>query len=263
MELVPQSLDARRNPSLGRAINDWSERIAGRDRRTSFAGEGVPKLPDLSRDSLELGPKATTALQNARVYLLPGTPWPGVAQNGAAWLEPWAKMLERAGVGRAVPIPYEGDSFVAGCLRYVTDPVFNQSQRRILSLIKDDLAKHPLKPSETLFIIGHSNGAKAGVEVANALKAQGLPVEGMVMLGTRLPDLGQFVTAPPRVRTVLEVENDPGEFLTPQPTTDFRTLMLPELRHMDLVLNPPAKLFDQILRAIAQVPIRALERPTP
>jgi hypothetical protein len=255
MMLTPL-VDPARKKAVANLVNDLSEKVAGRDRRALFGADGIPHLPEMSGDRLQLQRQVTTALKNARVYLLPGAPWPGVAQNGAAWLEPWSRMLESLGVGRAVPVPYEGNSFLGGTLRIFTDPLFKTSERTVLSRISDDLAQHPLKPGERLFILGHSYGAKVGAKVADTLKQRGLPIEGTILLGTSTPGVGQFVERSPAVKTVLEVENDPRTHLKALPGTDLRELTLPQLRHMDLVMNPPANQIDQIVRTLAEVPVR-------
>lgn len=236
---------------FGRAMNELSERLAGSERRFRYGGEGLTRLPTLAKDSLRLSSSLEAKLKDVRVYLVPGSVWPGVAEHGAAWLKPWASMLEKAGVGRAVPVPYAAKSGIGALLQPVTDPLTHKSQRRLMQGIAADLEAKPLRQGEKLFVLGHSYGSKVGGEVAEQLRRQGLPVEGMIMLETHLPDMGQFVKKAPALGRVLEVENDAVTKLAVPPGTSHRKVVMPGLSHMDMVLNPPASLIDRVLRELA------------
>lgn len=236
---------------FGRAMNELSERLAGTERRFRYAGEGLTRLPTIAKDSLQLSSSLEAKLKDVRVYLVPGSVWPGVAEKGGSWLKPWAAMLEKAGVGRAVPVPYASKSGLGALLQPFTDPLTHKSERRIMQGIAADLQAKPLRQGEKLFVLGHSYGSKMGGEVAERLRQQGLPVEGMIMLETKLPDMGQFVKKAPGLKRVLEVENDAVTKLAVPAGTTHRKVVMPELSHMDMVLNPPATLIDRVLRELA------------
>lgn len=236
---------------FGKALNNLSERLAGPERRFRFGSEGLTRLPTLAKDSLHLSSSLEAKLKDVRVYLVPGSVWPGVAEQGAAWLEPWAAMLEKAGVGRAVPVPYNEKNGLRAFLQPFTDPVTHKSERRIMDGIAKDLQAKPLRKGEKVFLLGHSYGAKKGGEVADVLRKQGLPVEGMIMLETHLPDMGQFVKQAPGLKRVLEIENDAVTRLSVPEGTAHRKVVMPELSHMDMVLEPSASLIDRILRELA------------
>jgi len=189
----------------------------------------------------------TARLAQTRVYLLPGTPWPGVAEKGTAWLEPWARTLEAEGVGRAVPVRYTHSNALVSNLKMFLEPITGQQQDAALSYIESDLERHPLKPGDRLFVVGHSYGAKLGAEVATALKDRGLPVAGFVAIEDRVSGVGQLLKKAPAVPRVLEVENDPGRPLEAEPGTSYRRLVLPKLAHMDMVLTPPRSLLNSLL----------------
>ncbi len=236
---------------FGRAMNELSERLAGSERRFRYGGEGITRLPTLAKDSLRLSSNLEAKLKDVRVYLVPGIVWPGVAEQGAAWLKPWASMLEKAGVGRAVPVPYASKSGLAALLQPFTDPITHKSERRIMQGIASDLQAAPLRRGERVFLLGHSYGSKMGGEVAEQLKRQGVPVEGMIMLETHLPDMGQFVKKAPALERVLEVENDAVTKLAVPAGTSHRKVVMPDLSHMDMVLNPSRRLIDRVLRELA------------
>lgn len=236
---------------FSRAVNNLSERLAGPERRFRFGSEGLTRLPKLAKDSLQLSSSLESKLKDVRVYLLPGSVWPGVSEQGAAWLKPWAARLEKSGVGRAVPIPYTEKNAFRALLQPFTDALTHKSERRILAGVAADLQANPLRRGEKLFFLGHSYGAKMGGEVADQLRRQGLPVEGMIMLETHLPDLGQYVKKAPGLKRVLEIENDAATKLSIPKGTVHRKVVMPELSHMDMVLSPPAALFDRVLRELA------------
>lgn len=244
---IQRSLSER----FSRSLNYLSERLAGPERRFRFGREGVTHLPTMTRDSLKLGSSLEARLKDTRVYLVPGSVWPGVSEQGAAWLKPWAGMLEKAGVGRAVPVPYASKNGIAALLQPFTDPLTHRSERRILEGITADLEAHPLRKGERLFVLGHSYGSKVGGTVADTLRRQGLPVEGMIMLETHLPDAGQFVKRAPALGRVLEVENEAATHLRVPAGTQHRKVVLPDVSHMDMVLDPPARLVDRIVRELA------------
>jgi hypothetical protein len=236
---------------LGESVNGLSERLAGRDRRFRYGIFGLTTLPPLASDSLNLSPKAARTLASSRVYLLHGTPWPGVANNGGGWMQPWATKLEELGVGRAVPIHYGGTSSLLANLRVMLEPIFGINERRILTAIDKDLATNPLKAGERIFLLGHSYGSRMSVPVADKLKGRGLPVEGVIMIENRVPaPVGQFVKRAPGVKRLLEIENNPGKLLETKPGTRYQRHVSPELSHMDFVLNPPARLLERILEEL-------------
>ncbi|MBC7541347.1 MAG: hypothetical protein H7338_01305 [Candidatus Sericytochromatia bacterium] len=107
----------------------------------------------------QLGQPDRTRLQNTRVYLLPGTPWPGVADNGGAWTKPWSDALRSMGVGRAVPLNYGGGSDVATYARIFADPFTGGVEKRVMAQIAADLRAKPLAQGERIMIIGHSFGS--------------------------------------------------------------------------------------------------------
>lgn len=236
---------------FGQAMNNLSERLAGRERRFRFGSEGVTHLPAMARDSLALTSTLEAKLKDTRVYLVPGSAWPGVKENGASWLEPWASMLQAAGVGRAVPVPYANKSGLGALVQPYLDPITHRSERRILDGIAADLEANPLRQGERVFLLGHSYGSKVGSTVADTLRQQGVPIEGMIMLETHLPDMGQFAKQAPALERVLEVENEGASRLKVPSGTAYRKLVMPELSHMDMVLNPSERLVDRIVRELA------------
>lgn len=236
---------------VGRSLNEVSEYLGGRNHRTLFAGEGVPRLPQL--DSLTLGSRRQ-ALGQLRVYLLPGTGWPGVAEGGAAWTRPWAKLMEQAGVAQAVPVPYGPASLTHSVTRMFTDPVLHTSEERALELILADLAKRPLAPGQQVFLIGHSYGAKVGGQVAEDLVQRGIPVKGLALMGARNEGLGDIVGHAPRVPQVIQIENLPGKPVATPPGTALTALDASDHSHMDLVLKPSRRLLEGLLSTMAAVP---------
>src|SRR5262249_49754899 len=56
----------------------------------------------------------------------------------------------------------------------------------LLDRILRDLESEPLSPGEKLNIIGHSAGGIIANNVANGLRARGIPVDNLIMLGTPL-----------------------------------------------------------------------------
>lgn len=238
---------------LGEALNRLSERVAGRDRRFRYGPDGLTRLPSLAADSLVLKGGVRGRLAGVRVYLLNGMPWPGVARNGGAWMDPWAARLEELGVGRAVPLHYNGSSALIANLRAVLEPVLHLDQRRVLKLIEKDLATHPPIPGERVFLLGHSYGNILAVPLAQRLKARGIPVEGVVLIEDRVPPpFGQLVKKAPAVPKVLEIENDPGKPLITSGRTEYRRVVAPDLTHMDFVVNPPASILEAVVEELAR-----------
>jgi hypothetical protein len=238
-------------PSPATTVNRIAEQLAGRDRRTLFGSEGRPDVPHLSPDSLDLSPPDRTRLQQTRVYLLPGTPWPGVAEQGGAWTKPWAAELRRQGVGHAVPLTYGAKSDLGAYARIFTDPLFGGAEKAISRQVAADLKARPLAPGERIVILGHSFGALMGGKLADNLTRQGLPVAGMVMLETHLPDIGQYVKQAPKVPKVVEVDNAARTSLKVPAQTRHQRLHEPQVSHMAMVMQPPPAMMRQILREIA------------
>ncbi len=237
---------------LGQKINNLSEKVAGHDRRFRYGAEGITRLPSMTADSLVLTRGSGKELANSRVYLLNGMPWPGVAQNGGAWMDPWAARLQELGVGKAVPVHYSGKSSVWANLRALVEPFFHFDERRAMKLIAADLAASPLKPKERVFLLGHSYGNILSGPISARLEKQGVPVEGVILIEDRVgAPFGQIVKKAPAVKRVLEIENDPGKLLVAGPGTDYRRFVAPELAHMDFVLNPPAKVMDAVIRELS------------
>ncbi len=232
-------------------INTLTQELLGRDRRALFGAEGKPSQPAMTSDSLELGQADRTRLQQTRVYILPGTPWPGVADNGAAWTKPWSDTLRQMGVGRVVPVNYGGGSDVGTFARIFADPVTGAAEKRVMAQISADLKAKPLAQGERIMILGHSFGSLMGGKVAEKLQAKGLPVAGMIMLETHLPDVGQFAKKAPALPRVVEVENEARTKLQVSGKSKFDRVYVPQLSHMDIVMRPPASLMRQIVRELA------------
>lgn len=239
-------------PAKADPRNTWSERLLGKDHRFAFGVEGEVRLPKLSRDELHLDARSIDRLAHTRVYLLPGTPWPGAAKEGTAWLEPWARLLEEAGVSRAVPIRYTESSAMVSNLKMLAEPFTHQQRDAALAGIEADLRDHPLQPGDRLFLVGHSYGSRLGGEVASALVERGAPVAGYVAIEDRVSPVGQILTQAPAVPRVLEVENDPGKPLQTRPGTSYRRLVMPRLSHMDMVMDPPKSLLTALLTEFSQ-----------
>lgn len=237
-------------PSVGQILNTISGQLAGPERRTLFGAEGDVRLPLLSADELSLAQPNRARLAQTRVYLLPGTPWPGARENGSAWLEPWARSLQHMGVGRAVPIRYAAPSFVRAIAQAFSDPVLKTSERRAMEAITADLQAHPLAPGERIYLLGHSYGNRVGAVVAERLQGQGLPVAGMVMMETHLPDLGQIAPRAPAIGRVVEIENERSRLQVPA-GTELQRLRFPQLTHMEMVVRPTAELMNGVVRALA------------
>lgn len=238
---------------LGQRLNNLSEKVAGRDRRFRYGADGLTRLPSLAADSLVLTGAGKGRLANARVYLLNGMPWPGVARNGGAWMDPWAAKLQEAGVGRAVPLHYNGSSALVANLRALMEPFFHFDERRVMKMIQADLAANPLKKGEKIFLMGHSYGNILAVPLSERLKAKGIPLEGVVLIEDRVPPpFGQLVKKAPGVKKVLEIENAPGKPLITAPGTEYRRHVAPELTHMDFVINPPASILEAVVKEMAR-----------
>ncbi|MBM3271334.1 MAG: hypothetical protein FJZ01_27175 [Candidatus Sericytochromatia bacterium] len=238
--------------ALGEALNGVSARLLGRDQGFRYGVAGLTRLPALSRDELRLSAGAARRLASSRVFLLHGTPWPGVGSKGGSWLAPWAARLEELGVGRAVPIEYSGRSTLWAHVKLLLEPLFHFDEKRVLKQISADLAARPLAKGEHIALIGHSYGTRLSVPVADKLRARGLPVSTVVMIENRVPaPIGQFVKQAPAVPRVLEIENNPGKPLRTAAGTAYKRIVAPDLTHMDFVLSPPARILEGIVKELA------------
>jgi pimeloyl-ACP methyl ester carboxylesterase len=238
-------------PDWAKRVNDASEAVAGRERRARFGPEGAVHLPPVAAIAVA-DAQLRRRLANTRLYLLPGHPWFGLPGNGTAWLAPWRRTLEALGVGRVTPVRYTAgwdgfDSFLAMTL----EGVGHTQEQRALRVIHRDLAAHPLRPGERVAMLGHSYGAMLGAKVAERLTAEGIPVASLVLIETRLPDVGQFVGRVPAVPSVVELENEPGSLGAALPGTRYRQVLFPELSHMDMVLTPTPAFMRSVVAAIA------------
>lgn len=237
--------------SAAHTVNQLSEQLAGRDRRTLYGAEGRPDVPHLSADSLHLSQPDRARLQQTRVYLVPGTPWPGVAEQGAAWTKPWAEELRRQGVGHVVPLTYGAKTDLGGYLKTFADPFFGTVEKTLAKQIAADLKAKPLAKGERIVVLGHSYGCVAGGKVAETLRQQGLPVAGMVMLETHLPDVGQYVKTAPALPKVFEIDNETHTTMQIPARTRHQKMVVPQVSHMAMVMRPPATMLQQIVREIA------------
>lgn len=238
---------------VGQKVNGLSELVAGRDRRFRYGADGLTRLPPLVSDSLVLTSSTKRQLANSRVYLLNGMPWPGIAKNGGAWMDPWASKLEELGVGHAKALHYNGSSSLVANLRALLEPFFHFDERRVMKMIQADLAARPLKAGERVFLLGHSYGNILAMPLSERLKAQGVPLQGVVLIEDRVPPpFGQLVKKAPKVKQVLEIENNPGKPLITATGTDYRRQVAPELTHMDFVLNPPARILEAVVKELAR-----------
>jgi pimeloyl-ACP methyl ester carboxylesterase len=239
------------SPSPVHTVNQIAEQLAGRDRRTLFGGEGRPDVPQLNADSLHLSQPDRARLQQTRVYLVPGTPWLGVAEQGGAWTKPWAEELRRQGVGHVVPLNYGAKSDLGTFLKIFTDPLVGGADKALVKQVEADLKAKPLVPGERIVILGHSYGSLLGGKLAERFSKQGLPIAGMVMMETHLPDIGQFVKRAPAIPKVVEVDNEARTTLKVPAKTRYQRMYVPQVSHMEMVLRPPATMMQQIVREIA------------
>lgn len=247
---VPTAIDASpapAKPAEEDLRNRISEEVLGKEHRFRFGSEGEVRIPLLVPDELQLTESAAARLAATRVYMLPGNPWPGVAEKGTAWLEPWARTFEQAGVGRVVPVRYTHGNDLVAILKMFSEPLTRQQRKAALSGIEADLARHPLKPGDRIFVVGHSYGARLGADVTTVLKERGLPVAGFVAIEDRVPGVGQIVKKAPAVGRVLEIENDPGKPFETKKGTSYRRLVMPKQSHMDMVLTPPRSLLNTLI----------------
>lgn len=239
-------------PSVLLALNDWSERLGGREMRLALGKDGEVKLPRLRPEALGLAPAERDRLRCSRVYLLPGGIWPGIGERGGAWLAPWAGELERLGVGRAVPVRYQRACPLLLAIGPFLEPFWHWDGARVVERIEADLRSRPLVAGEKVYLLGHSYGGYLATEVAPALQSRGRRVEGVMVLETHLPSSGQYVKAVPKVARYMEVENEPGFWLDPPAGTRYERLYQPNLSHTHMVLRPTAELFEALLRHLAR-----------
>lgn len=235
-------------PAWGEAFDRFSASVVGPEMRTRFGESGVTRLPAMTREDLALAPGSRDRLAASVVYLLPGGTWPGVEENGAAWLQPWALGLQALGVGRAVPLPLMPDRHA---LAATLEPIVSRGLTRhhdadVVARIRADLAAHPPGPGGGIWLLGHSYGSVLAFEVACQVGAA-----GAIALETHLTSTGFFAPHAPAVPTVLVAENEDGYWPSTAPGTTLHKLHLPGLTHMDLVLAPPAALLRAVVRAIA------------
>ncbi len=81
-----------------------------------------------------------------------------------------------------------------------TVPSTDVPATELFSQIMVDLQANPLQPGEKLNLVGHSGGAIAFVKVAHMLRARGIKVTNLILMGTPLfPELVN-PTLPPGVR---------------------------------------------------------------
>ena len=159
-------------------------------------------------------------------------------------------MLQRLGVGRAVPLPLlDGQHPLAATFDPLLSRVTRHHDASAAARVRADLAAHPPGPGGGVWLLGHSYGSLLAFDLA-----EGLGAAGVVALETHLNSTGFFAPRAPRVPVVFVAENEAGYWPAVPAGTRLQTLHLPGLTHMDLVLAPPAGLVRGVLRAIAGEP---------
>lgn len=180
-------------------------------------------------------------LKQARLLFLSGGPWPGQAGDGGAWAEGWASQWRARTGGQALALrPSQGGSWPD------LDP------EGLALRARTALASMPPGPT---FLVGHSAGARWATTLAEALRAQGQRVQGVVMWEVQAPHTGCFAPeAPKGVPRLLWGENQWQRL--PPPCTGQRRLVLwsPGRPHMDWVLRPDPRQW-LALEALAGSPI--------
>ncbi len=234
------------------AVDRFTAGVVGEEMRTRYGEAGVPCLPVVAPADLALGPGGRERLAASVVYLLPGGTWPGVDENGGAWLAPWALALQRLGVGRAVPLPlFAGQQPLAATFDPILSRLTKHHEREVYDRVLQDLAAHPPGPGGGVWLLGHSYGSLLAFETAAWLAPR---VDGVVALETHLHSTGFFAPHAPAVRAVLVAETEEGYWPTAPAGTALHRVPLPGATHMDVVLKPPAALLRAIGRATAGDP---------
>jgi pimeloyl-ACP methyl ester carboxylesterase len=234
------------------AVDRFTAGIVGEEMRTRYGEAGVPRLPVVGCEDLALLPSGRKRLAASVVYLLPGGTWPGVDENGGAWLLPWALALQRLGVGRAVPLPlFAGKPPLAATFDPVLSRLTKHHEREVCDRVRQDLSAHPPGPGGGVWLLGHSYGSLLAFEAAAGLAPR---LDGVVALETHLNSTRFFAPHAPAVRSVLVAESEEGYWPTVPAGTTLHRVALPGVTHMDVVLKPAAALLRAIGRAIAGDP---------
>lgn len=234
------------------AVDRFTAGVVGEEMRTRYGRAGVPQVPAVAPADLDLDPAARARLAASVVYLLPGGTWPGVDENGGAWLAPWALALQGLGVGRAVPVPlFAGKPPITATFEPIWSRLTKQHEREVRDRVLADLAAHPPGPGGGVWLLGHSYGALLACEVAPWLGAR---VDGVVALETHHAATALHVARAPAVKAVVVAENDADAWPEAPAGTALHQVPMAGYGHMDMVLSPPASLLRTIGRAIAGEP---------
>lgn len=235
------------------AVDRFTAGVVGEEMRTRYGEAGVPRLPVVEPEGLGLGPGGRERLAASVVYLLPGGTWPGVDENGGAWLAPWALALQRLGVGRAVPLAlFAGKPPLAATF----DPILSRLTKHHLARgPRSGAARpqpaHPPGPAGGVWLLGHSYGSLLAFEAAAWLAPR---VDGVVALETHLHSTGDLASHAPAVRTAPVAETEEGYWPTAPAGTALHRVALAGATHMDGGVKPPSALLRAIGAAIAGDP---------